>query len=699
MNYDYKKTTEQLKKALEFAKSNPEHPDSQELRRRMEAGQLNFELKALGKEPVPLKKKKLDLSGIKWQEAKPVQTAASPVSDKVSTNGGNMSSVQRTQDSFLQDAEKDLADGFVQGGQQFMDAGQDIVDTALRDDRTVAEKTTMIGGRAFYGGGAGIGELILGAAKAVLPQEAEDKLADIFVKSADAVAETETVQDLLAWHNSLDPRTRDQVDAALGFGAGLADLLGAKASKPVLEGAERVTKATLDAAGTAATQSAKTDFQLTTNAAQFQLKQANDALGQKIQAAFDKGVKPSLQGMKTPGEARKYQADVQTAAKVISQNKDNLTFRDALTGEEIVGRSPQNLTEFRDAIEQTKSAVYQNYNNLAEQAGDNGLKVDMTPIANRLDELIENDAIKISNPDAIRYAEDLQSRLIKSGELDATVAQEVIQNYNNSLASFYRNPTPDGLTKAATDAFMVNNMRQALDEGIEGISGAQYQALKNQYAALKTIERDVLRATLRDARKNNASLIDFTDIFTIGQLAGAIANPADAVGAAASFGWKSWYKYLNNPNVQVQKMFKYADELPDDPTIVPISSRKQLPAPKPDAPDTENYVPIELPSRTQSTVDAAEQARIQELIKNNPEASAAAAAGGYFFFNDDDELLPLAAIGMMSPTMRQGARKQLKEMIADAQNAAVNPRTSPAQAKVYEKRVNQLTKQLAELED
>jgi len=71
-------------------------------------------------------------------------------------------------------------------------------------------------------------------------------------------------------------------------------------------------------------------------------------------------------------------------------------------------------------------------------------------------------------------------------------------------------------------------MRKQLDDGITGLTGQQYQAIKNEYAALKAVEKDIIKATLRDARKNNKGLLDYTDILTGGDIITGLVtlNPA-----------------------------------------------------------------------------------------------------------------------------------------------------------------------------
>jgi hypothetical protein len=284
---------------------------------------------------------------------------------------------------------------------------------------------------------------------------------------------------------------------------------------------------------------------------------------QEIAILFEKGVKPNLPGKTTPALRTKFNDAVGEGVQIINSNKPSLQFTDDI-GDTVSGRAPQTLKEFSDALEQTEKIIYDKYDDLAKQANQKGVTIDPTPIAKELDEVINNKALQLSHPEAIRYAKDVQERFMQVGEIDAKTAQEVIKNYNNSLQAFYRNPTPEGMTRNAVDAMMVNRVRKALDEGIEGATDGGYQALKNQYGSLKTIERDVMRATLRDARKNVKGLIDYTDIFSGGQIVNGIlsANPATIASGATQKAIATYFKFLNNPNRAIQKMFEIADGLP-----------------------------------------------------------------------------------------------------------------------------------------
>lgn len=331
------------------------------------------------------------------------------------------------------------------------------------------------------------------------------------------------------------------------------------------------------------------------------------ALESRIQSAFEKSIKPNLGTQKTPAGARKYKDDTITGLKVIDANKNDLKFKNA-DGDTVEGRSPESLQELTESIEQTKKKIYDQYDDLAVKAGDAGVQVDTIKIGNELEDVINNKALKLSNPQAVKYAEEVRDRFVRAGTLDAKTAQEVIQQYNNSLQAFYRNPTPEGLTRNAVDALMANQVRRELDNGIAGLTGENYQKLKSQYGALKTIENDVLRATLRDARKNAKGLIDYSDIFSGGQLVSGLLsmNPAAIASGVAQKGISSYFKFLNDPNRAVRKMFDDVGKLDKDPDIIPISTRKQIEAPAEGAAQESNRVPIRLGEKTQSSIDQSE---------------------------------------------------------------------------------------------
>lgn len=452
-------------------------------------------------------------------------------------------------------------------GSSIADSAKDLYGIATNDDTNLAQKFAAGSGRVASGAAGIIGELTIGAGKTLLPQDGEDMVKSLTEKVGTAVSETEAAKTATEWYQNLSPDNKVIVDSLGGIASLVTEVIGLKggsmAGKVIKKGIEESAQAVAPVAikvaeevGDVAVDGARKLDEL--------ISTSDATLEKRIQEQFQKGVKPTIRGKENLGQVEKYKSNASEAVNVITQNKDNLKFKDEV-GETIQGRTPESLQEFSDAITQTKESIFKQYDTLAKEAGDKGLKVDPKGLTTELDAVINDRALQLSNPEAVKYAESVKERFGNAGELTAEEAQNVVKNYNNSLQAFYRNPTPEGLTRNAVDALMVNQIRKSLDEGIEGLTAGGYQDLKNQYGALRTIEKDVLNATLRDARKNTAGLIDFTDILTGGQLVTSLAtlNPAGLAGAATQFGIKNFLKYLNNPNRQVQKMFKTSEKLQD----------------------------------------------------------------------------------------------------------------------------------------
>lgn len=315
----------------------------------------------------------------------------------------------------------------------------------------------------------------------------------------------------------------------------------------------------------------------------------DEMLKTKVVEAFNKGVKPLLSGKKNMGDLKAYEGKVVEAVNTIKNNKDTLQYTDEL-GDVISGQSPKSLQQFADAIDQTKTNIFKQYDELAKKAGGKGLKVNTLELSKELDSVINNKALSITNPSAIDYASELQTRLKGLKEINPDTAQEVIKNYNKQLESFYKNPTYDAASRVAIDALVANKFRSYLDDGISKLTGDSYQSLKNTYGALSTVEKDVVRAALRDARKNVKGLIDFGDILSGGQVASGILtmNPTTIATGAIQKGIQEFIKYKNNPNRLIESMFKKAEKisqtnqspkkilLQTNPTATPINAQSNI---------------------------------------------------------------------------------------------------------------------------
>jgi hypothetical protein len=302
-----------------------------------------------------------------------------------------------------------------------------------------------------------------------------------------------------------------------------------------------------------------------------------------IKEGVDKGIKPSFAGRKTLAAQEKYYKKADEAIRTINEYKPTITTEDGLS----VVRNPENRKELLDAIGQAKTKIYQEYNNASRQAGKQGITFNGN---NTINELMRVSNDLSYSPQIRDYAKSFIPEISELRGQSPEIIEARMGELNESLANWFANRTDK--VKARVDVSVANLMKSELDDIVENATGAEYEALKSKYGSLKEIEKDVGRQVMAEARKANKGLVDFTDVFTGGDLVGGVLslNPAQIARGLAGRGIKEIYKYLNNPNRYIKKMFnsvgRYLPEkikqgLPSK-GITPITAAERLlPAPAP----------------------------------------------------------------------------------------------------------------------
>jgi hypothetical protein len=275
-----------------------------------------------------------------------------------------------------------------------------------------------------------------------------------------------------------------------------------------------------------------------------------------IQRGISKGIKPTVVGKKTLSRFEGFYDKANEAVKTIAENKNLIKIVDE--NGEIVSH-PRTAGEMAQAVDQAKKLIYKQYHDMAIAAGDAGAQFDVTPVLAKLDEVSGD--LKY-NPQIRDYAQNLKKEIEEIHGQSPEVVEERIKDLNSSLTGFYEGRV--GKAKAQVDASVAQLMREELDNKIVGAVGEGYQGLKNKYGALKAIEKEVNHRAIVNARKANKGLIDLTDIFTGGDLAAGILtmNPLLLARGAAGKAIMESYKIFNNPEKQIDKMFRTVYKLP-----------------------------------------------------------------------------------------------------------------------------------------
>ncbi len=293
---------------------------------------------------------------------------------------------------------------------------------------------------------------------------------------------------------------------------------------------------------------------------------------QAVGKGIEKGVKPSVIGKSTAPQIERYFSKAENAVEIIIANKSNLQFTDEV-GQVIQGKLPGNLKQFSQAIDQTKRTVFSQYNDMAVKAGQKQLTINLKPINQELEKIAQSNVLTDLSPGVSDYAWNTAQKLLARRTYTVEEAQDAIALLNRNLESFYKNPTYETASKAYIDSLVANNLRKSLDNLIESTVAPGYQGLKNQYGALKTIEKEINQRAIVDARKNVKGLLDFSDIYSGYHVINGILslNPA-TVGAGVAARIISWlYKIGNDPNRIIKTMFSNVEKLQQPKSLSSLS--------------------------------------------------------------------------------------------------------------------------------
>ncbi|MEN6313189.1 MAG: hypothetical protein ABFD25_02955, partial [Clostridiaceae bacterium] len=306
----------------------------------------------------------------------------------------------------------------------------------------------------------------------------------------------------------------------------------------------------------------KEALNVASDAALLASQSADEQIKNVIKTGINKAIRPTVVGKRNAPQIAQYYDRATDAVKNIIANKTNLELTDA-SGNIVKNSLPRTLSQFSEAIDQTKKTIFRQYDDLAKQAGEEGAFVSLKPVSKELARLANDKVMNDLYPNVTSYISQRAVSLSERGAYTAEQAQEAIRLMNKSLEAFYKNPSFETASRASVDAMVVNHLRKGLDDVIEKTTGAGYQELKNSYGSLKAIEKEVAHRAVVDARKNVKGLIDFTDIFTGGELVAGLAtmNPAMIARAGVQRGIMSWYKRITSPNYHVNQMFSSVEDI------------------------------------------------------------------------------------------------------------------------------------------
>lgn len=290
------------------------------------------------------------------------------------------------------------------------------------------------------------------------------------------------------------------------------------------------------------------------------------ALDATISKQYQKAVRPSVSG--TAGNYKQFTTANKKAAEgvydiVKAKDRGELLLGDEMAGQATANRLPVSMQEHLQAISQAKSNTFTKYDALKTEAGDAGAKIDLKPIASELFKASGDTVLNDLRPSTAKYMRDQAEMLTKRDNYTAGQAQQAIATLNKDVESFYRNPSPDMAGKIVVDASIVKHMRAALDAAIEREAGPGYQALKNEYGRLTSMEKEAGHRARVSGRAAPNSLIDAIGGYMgSGEIVSGVLsmNPALIAKGGTMLALKSYIKKMNSPDHQIKKMYRLADK-------------------------------------------------------------------------------------------------------------------------------------------
>lgn len=266
-----------------------------------------------------------------------------------------------------------------------------------------------------------------------------------------------------------------------------------------------------------------------------------------------KALKPSYAGKTTVEAQSRFMDESIKAFETIADNKNILQFSDS--NGNVINRLPESRADLSKAIQDIKSYIFKEYDSLSKKAGEAGATFNIKPIIGDLEKITTD--INYA-PEIRRYAQKSIDNLSELQGASPAVVQSRIQYLNESLPNFLSNKMDKAQSRI--DLSIAGKLNQSLDELITNITGNSYKGLRQQYSYLKTIEKDVAKEVAKELRANNKTLIDYTDIFTGGDILAGVVDPTSLIRGAAGRGIKEAYKYLNDPNRYVKKIFEVIEK-------------------------------------------------------------------------------------------------------------------------------------------
>ncbi len=365
---------------------------------------------------------------------------------------------------------------------------------------------------------------------------------------------------------------------ALGFGAQRAGQVSSEGATPIQSLAEGAKETAIGYAGGKVIQKAlpvigagaKSTFNAVVN--KFPRLQTDSQLkanvSDKIQTAVWKAFRPTRKGKTSVSGMERFDDRAEEAITDIIANKDNNVFVDA-EGMVKGNKLPESVQEVAQSVNEGRKRIFQEYNALSQQAGEDGAIVAVNNLDNVLAKY-DTELLATENPALSNYVKRQRQGLALRQRFTPLEAENKIAEYNADLKATYNSGEFGRNTRLSIMDEMAKSLRKDLDSSIMNATGStNYQSLKNKYGAYKTLADEIGKRLPVMRRASPSGFFDLADAFASGDvLSGAVGvatgdptAPARIMRGIGINVGKTILKRRNDPNKIIAGMFKDVDGL------------------------------------------------------------------------------------------------------------------------------------------
>jgi len=314
--------------------------------------------------------------------------------------------------------------------------------------------------------------------------------------------------------------------------------------------------------------------------------QANN-VRKEAEQYINKSIKPTVKWKMNQADYNKFIDDTLDVVDLMDKNKWILQYTDDAWNA-VKWQMPTNMRETSEALWNFKKVLYDQYNEIAKQAGDAGARVNMNKAFQQLDDLSNDISQNIANPQTQGIIDQYKNALLQytddAGTIAIEDAQKLTQDFNKQLTAFFKNPNMNDVSRNSIIAQLNKWTKDAINDSIDDVldnsikngssASSQYTQLKSFYGKIKTIEDEISKRALVEARKNAKWLSStILDSLSWGEFTSAVLSldPVKAGKAWVMNLISRYYNYVNNPNTQLNNLFKLVERTNNPTTTQTIT--------------------------------------------------------------------------------------------------------------------------------